>query len=399
MGIDSKAQIAIEKCKFLGNVINNTAHTSFNTYWDQVTPENGGKWGAVEATRDNMNWNNLDMIYDFAQTNNIPFKQHTFIWGNQQPTWIGSLPEDEQLEEIQEWIQSFCQRYPNTEFIEVVNEPINDPPSSPTGDGGGYINALGGAGTTGYDWIINSFEMTREYCPDAKLLINEYNLLNGFTPSHTYLNIINLLKERDLIDGVGLQSHSLEETSATVLKSNLDEIATAGVPIYITEYEVRGDEAEQLSIYKEQFPILWNEKLVQGITLWGYIEGTMWRNEAYLLASNQTSERAALSWLKAWVDDAAGGSFCFDGVTGIDDEQPQSLIYFTNPVIDGKLLWTSTEAIQKFEILDVQGKVVGVKKPSIESRKGSLDLNLPHGVYLLHVHTNHGIITEKIILK
>ena len=56
--------------------------SDFLQYWDQITPENEGKWASVEATRDVYNWSGLDRAYNFAKQNNIPFKQHTFIWGN-----------------------------------------------------------------------------------------------------------------------------------------------------------------------------------------------------------------------------------------------------------------------------------------------------------------------------
>src|SRR5690606_14846761 len=111
-------------------------------------------------------------------------------------------------------MQAYCTQFPETDIIEVVNEPINDPPNS-AGDGGGnYINALGGTGTTGFDWIIKSFELAREYCPNAKLMINEYNLLNNDGRTNQYVNIVNKLKELELIDGVGVQCHRFEVESA-----------------------------------------------------------------------------------------------------------------------------------------------------------------------------------------
>ena len=96
--------------------------SDFLQYWDQITPENEGKWGSVEATRDVYNWSGLDRAYNYAMQNNIPFKQHTFIWGNQSPSWINSLSASEQAAEIEEWIRDFCARYPNTAMIDVVNE-------------------------------------------------------------------------------------------------------------------------------------------------------------------------------------------------------------------------------------------------------------------------------------
>ena len=49
-----------------------TASLNFANYWNQVTPENGGKWGTVEGTRDVMNWTQADAAYALAQGQRLP---------------------------------------------------------------------------------------------------------------------------------------------------------------------------------------------------------------------------------------------------------------------------------------------------------------------------------------
>jgi endo-1,4-beta-xylanase len=56
-----------------------------------------------------------------------------------------------------------------------------------------YRDALGGAGTTGWDWVIWSFEKTRQYFPNAKLLLNDYSILSSDSATTQYLTLINLL--------------------------------------------------------------------------------------------------------------------------------------------------------------------------------------------------------------
>ena len=64
--------------------------------------------------------------------------------------------------------------------VEVLNEPLNAPPP--------YREALGGSGTTGFDWVIKSFELARKHFPKAKLILNEFNVIieDGLTTN--YLN-------------------------------------------------------------------------------------------------------------------------------------------------------------------------------------------------------------------
>lgn len=209
------------------------------------------------------------------------------MWGNQQPSWIQNLPADEQAAEVEEWMQQFCARYPDVEMIDVVNEPDHAPPS--------YSQALGGAGSTGYDWIIWSFEKARRYCPDAVLILNDYNVLRWDTGN--YIEIANLLHAKGLLDAIGCQAHGLESQNVNELTSNLNKVAAIGVPIYISEYEVNlANDAQQLAVFKEQFPLFFNHPNVAGITLWGYKQGQIWKPEAFLLNSDNTP-RPALTWL------------------------------------------------------------------------------------------------------
>ena len=90
--------------RFVGNVYSNAQLPNFELYWNQVTPENAGKWGSVESTRDVMNWGGLDAAYQLAQENGFPFRFHVLVWGAQQPTWMADLSPEEQLEEIREWM-------------------------------------------------------------------------------------------------------------------------------------------------------------------------------------------------------------------------------------------------------------------------------------------------------
>ncbi len=192
--------IATGQPKFLGGVHSPSQLVNFDKYWNQVTPENAGKWGSVEATRDVMNWSQLDAAYTLAKSHGFPFRMHTLIWGNQQPGWIESLPTAEQREEIEEWFAAVAARYPDIDFIDVVNEPLHDPPDGPTD--GNYINALGGTGASGWEWVLQSFRLARQYFPHAKLGIDEFSVTNNTADMQRYIGIIQLLQAEGLIDTV-----------------------------------------------------------------------------------------------------------------------------------------------------------------------------------------------------
>jgi GH35 family endo-1,4-beta-xylanase len=294
--------ITANASKFLGNILQYGGIPSdFDEYWNQVTPENAGKWGVVERTRDRMSWRSLDEAYEYAKERGFPFKQHAFVWGNQTPSWVEDLIPEEQLEEVEEWIREYAERYPETDFIDVVNEPLNAP--------AGYREALGGSGETGWDWVVTSFELARQYCPNAKLLINDFYIISHATNVAAYMEIAKILQERGLIDGIGIQSHyfslqwvdTIAPPPPEVLRRNLDSLATAGLPIYISELDIYGNDTSQVTFYKDLFPLLWEHPAVAGITLWGWIEGRTWAPNTFLMSDGV--ERPALIWLREYIKD------------------------------------------------------------------------------------------------
>jgi len=334
--------LANGKDKFLGSAWSPApASLNFAAYWNQVTPENGGKWGSVEPTRGTFNFAQAHQAE--AQAHASPggvFKWHTLFWGNQQPTWIYDLPPDQQLAEINNWLAAIKAEFPNSlDQIDVVNEPLHDPPdktstgnTTAAGASGGYYEALGGAGATGYDWIINAFTLARQYFPNSKLILNDYSITNDGNATTRYLQIIQLLQDRGLIDAIGIQGHAFEfnynnlPQSAQTHADNLARLAATGLPIYVTEFDIDGvdpvfgvqDDNVQLQRYQALFPVFWESPAVKGITMWGYVQGSHWRTNtgAWLMYTNG-AERPALQWLTNYVPDnppavTPGQSFTVD---------------------------------------------------------------------------------------
>jgi GH35 family endo-1,4-beta-xylanase len=299
--------LAQNQSKFLGGAYSAAQSPNFSGYFNQVTPENAGKWGSVEAERDVMNFTGLDEAYAFAKNNGLPFKMHVMVWGNQQPAWIETLPPAEQLEEIREWYAAVAERYPDLDQVEIVNEPLHDPPSTPGSGGGNYIEALGGAGVTGWDWVVNAFRLGREYFPSAQLLINEYSVENSPTDVIRYRDIVALLQAEDLIDGIGVQGHAFStHASNEVMLASLDALAETGLPIYITELDIDGPtDAVQLADYQRIFTLFWEHPAVMGVTLWGYLPGHWRTAQGAFLAYTGGEERPALSWLRDYLQSPA----------------------------------------------------------------------------------------------
>jgi endo-1,4-beta-xylanase len=297
-----QAPLAVGADKYLGMVCCGNQQPFLQNYFNQIVPENAGKWGSVEAVRDEYVWTGVDEALALAQEHGFPFRFHVLVWGSQQPDWIESLPPEEQLAEIREWFEAVNERYgERIDFLEVVNEFDNQPPTAEFE--GKYVEALGGAGETGFDWVLTAFRMAREiFPPRVQLMLNEYSVINTQERTDLYLQVVRALLQEDLIDAIGEQGHAFSTRGdVQPLVERINQLGTTGLPLYITEMDIDGPPPQQLVDYQRLFPPIWENPNVRGITLWGYRPG-MWREdqEATLVYANG-AEKPALRWLKGYL--------------------------------------------------------------------------------------------------
>lgn len=276
--------------KFVGNIsTRGQIRADFPKFWNQFSPENEGKWGSIQPNQGTFNWGALDREYAFAQQNGIIFKEHNFIWGAQQPNWVNN---GNAQAAVQTWMNEFCKRYPDVQVIDVVNEP--PPHTTPA-----YLNGLGGTGASGFDWIANAFKMARQACPNATLLLNDYNNIELQGDNNHTIDIVKRIQSVGApIDGVGAQSHGLANANSANVKRMIDNItAQTGLPVYITEFDLNiADDQRQKTQMQDLFTMFWNDPNVKGITLWGYIVGATWQTNTGLMRDDGTM-RPAMSWL------------------------------------------------------------------------------------------------------
>ncbi len=330
ISVDTMAVISIglsaKKGKYLGNIIKSSVPDDFSTYWNAVTSENGCKWGSIEATRDMMNWSDADKAYNHAKENHLAFRYHVLAWGSQYPSWIKDLEPAEFQAEMEEYMAAVAERYPLIDQIEVLNENmyINTWNKEEHAEGTPYFRAgLGGPGETGYDWAIWLFQKARFYFPNTKLVINDFELVTNYAGRNEILDLVKVLRDSGLVDGFGTQSHyfNVDGINATSLKTALNSMAKSGLPLYVTEMDLKGkpeSEANQLKSYQSSFPVYWDHTAVAGITLWGYVEGSCWTSGTGIL-NHDGSERSAMTWLKTYMAALPNVGYPFNGPDVIED--------------------------------------------------------------------------------
>ena len=303
---DAGAQLAAGHDKYFGSIIkgrpgkSKPVPESLHRLFNKVTPENSGKWDQVEYTRDSFDFAILDEHYRWAQDRGLPFTLHTLLWSESEPDWVAELSPQEAREEAEEWFAALAARYPDVHSIDVVNE-------APHGKMGsaGMKQGFGGGGATGYDDVVEAFRLAREYFPDAILVQNDYGVLefaDGEGKTDEYDALARALRAAGVVDALGCQAHFLERRDGAFVGRRLDTLhARHGLPILITELELAiADDSAQAAKWRDIFPVIWEHPAVAGVTLWGHDEGSMWRDEGYLLRADG-SDREALTWLRGYL--------------------------------------------------------------------------------------------------
>lgn len=299
------AQLSSNPDKFLGNITTRGqveaggGVESYYKLWNQITPENEGKWGSIEGWT---GWPACTNIYNYAKNHNFPMKYHALVWGSQYPDRLNNMSANERYKAIVKWFNDVKSHYSDLPLIDVVNEAVGShQPGNSMMKG-----ALGGGGKTGYDWLIKAFEMAYERWPDAILIYNDFNTFQWDTDN--YIDLVRTLRDAGApIDAYGCQSHELKGFSLNSLKTVDTKIQNAlKMPMYISEYDIQNDNDDaQLKDYKNQIPYFWENDYCAGITLWGYVYGATWNENISGIIKNG-KDRKAMTWLREYMaSDAA----------------------------------------------------------------------------------------------
>jgi endo-1,4-beta-xylanase len=291
---------AEEPTKFLGSIWQNKNKADdplFGTVFDQITPENCGKWEAVERVRGMRVWTNVEAMVRFAGQRNMVVKHHGFVWGQQQPVWTQKAGD--MTNAVDAMIEDFFTRFGRQiAMVDVVNEPISAPPA--------YREQLGGRGTTKWDWVVWVYRRARHHADrhgfQGKLILNEWGVENDDGKMRDFRDIVIILQRERLVDAIGVQGHFLENAKVVDVKRRLDYLAETGLPIYISEFELDiADDTRHQQQFASLFSMFWEHPAVRGVTVWGHNEGAMWRKNGYLVRKDG-SDRPAMTWLREYMD-------------------------------------------------------------------------------------------------
>ncbi len=274
-------------------------HFSSITMENEMKPESLMEWEASEKSSDGMpeiKTKTLDQILSTAKENNIPLRGHTLVWHNQTPEWFfskdyepskGPAGKGEMRKRMEAYIKkvlTYCQEnYPGVVYAwDVVNEAMADE--------GGYRTKSRWYEIYGDEsYIEDAFTFARKYAdPEVKLFYNDYN---EYMPAKREMitATVKKLKEKGVLDGVGMQSHwDMDYPTTDLIDAALEKYgAIEGLEIQLTEIDMHNtDDSEeglraQADRYKQFFQtILQADRTgkanITNVTFWGVTDEDSW---------------------------------------------------------------------------------------------------------------------------
>jgi GH35 family endo-1,4-beta-xylanase len=141
--------------------------------------------------------------------------------------------------------------------------------------------------------------------PNARLLINDYNILNSASDTATiqYRDLINsLLSAGAPIDRIGIQAHiALNNITKVDIVRRLDILAETGLTIEITEFDSRDDAGQltpvqQEQIFQDMLEAAFEHESVDGFIMWGFWDTGHWRGNAPLYDASWNTKAEAAPW-------------------------------------------------------------------------------------------------------
>jgi endo-1,4-beta-xylanase len=311
------------------------------TQYDILTPENCMKPQSLHPSAGRYNFAIADTLVDWCLRNGVKVWGHTLGWHAQTPPWFFQAvnPDTEEtaqpvrrprmswdpnaprpsmaemwrrnikgelasrevaLERLEKHIKTVVGRYKGRIIgWDVFNESIEDSGDCKTEN----LRTFSWYQVVGPEVLTLAFKWAHEADPDAQLYYNDYNIEEGAIENkgkHASSMVLlkRLIAEGAPITGVGIQGHWHLDTEFADIEKAIDNYASLGLKVSITELDVTatGDNSgafgvrqgnrtipqenyvKQAGVYKKLFEIfLRHSDVIDRVTFWGISDKRSWR--------------------------------------------------------------------------------------------------------------------------
>ncbi len=260
-------------------------------HFDQWTPENVMKWGAISFQPETYQWTEADAFVSTALQAGKKLHGHTLIWYRQEPDWLPFYQADargwEQL--LRSHIRTVMGRYRGMfRAWDVVNEAFL---------ADGRLRPCIWLDKLGPEYLFIAYEEAAKTDPQALLFYNDFGMEDNPAKLRAVLRWVDQLRARGIrIDGIGLQMHiQLYYPDAARMGKTFFDIADHQLLLHLSELDIAvGD---QLAKGNGSLSELWQKqanryqtvvsmysslprKSQYGITLWGVSDRYSWLRTA-----------------------------------------------------------------------------------------------------------------------
>ncbi|XP_041350675.1 anti-sigma-I factor RsgI6-like [Gigantopelta aegis] len=309
-------------------------HAHFN--W--AVTENSLKWKLMEKRKGRINYRRPLNALKKLKSNGIKVRGHNILWATTPgtPTWIRNLKGDALKAVVNTRIAGVVTKTKDyLEHWDVNNENLH-----------GHF----------FEWAVQDasynleiFNISHQTAPNVKMFLNDYAVVSRVHSTGAYLTQALQFKAANVgLYGIGAQCHFNGGVvpDLNVIKSRLDTLAEAGVPIWITEFSVQNtNETIRADMYENLLRLFYAHPAVEGIMFWGFWSEKHFQQDTASLVSgkefrlNAAGQRVLDLFENQWMTkethtlSQSGNQFTVDGFHG---DYEVSVMYQGQELVDKK---------------------------------------------------------------
>jgi len=271
---------------------------------------------AIQRRPGEIDFNKLDALIEFANTNKMKVYLHPLIGGEEYtPKWVneGGFSPDALREIMRHRITTILKRYQGRiHYVDVVNESLTGVGRKTNGEFDWQVKAWKGGDhvwmkTLGMyqgrqhqfpSYLVEAFRIAREAAgPGVKLILNEWgNETTNSLRGRNFLKLVQALQAEGIpVDGAGLQLHSRLKNGVfcdwlgkpfdfEAFDAMLKLYEQAGIEVHITEFDIHlppAPTAEDFELqgkyYAEVLRHAIQSPAVKSFKTWGFTDASSWK--------------------------------------------------------------------------------------------------------------------------
>jgi endo-1,4-beta-xylanase len=245
-------------------------------YFNQIVFENEGKYKVWARQDPQKRGVETKKAVQWLRKNNISTRHHVLVW----PSWR-QTPQLEQYKNdpvaMRKAISDFIEE--QTTFFrgdfdewDVLNEATRNHD---------VMDMLGN------QEMLEWFKLARAKAPGVKLFYNDFTMFitDGKETSQQFYNLAKYLKDNGApMDAFAEQAHiGGTPPGIPFVLERFDHFATLGVPVQISEFDIRSNDDEYKARYLTDFVIaVYGHPSMVGFVQWGFWAGEHWSPESAL---------------------------------------------------------------------------------------------------------------------